>query len=306
MKRNSLASLVITAFLFGAPAAAQKSAPATPAAAVEELLQADREFARKSADLKVIDALPTMFADDVIVPQPAGTFAEGKAAVVEAMRKNPLNSLGSVTWAPVRGGISADGQHGFTYGYMTMHIKDSADTPLKYMAYWVKKPEGWRVAVYKRAPRPAGEVSLAVVSPALPPKLVKPATNEATIKAFAESLGNSEKSFSDESQTIGLGPAFTKYGSADAVNMGGPASPSFVLGSEAIGKAVSGGGPPEPSPVSWSADKKVIVASSGDLGITLGVIRGNAPDANGNRAAFSFFTIWRRNSPTDRWLYVAE
>ena len=305
MKQILSAALVVTAFILPAPARAQKVA-ATPAAAVEELLQADREFSRKSATMKAIDALPPMFADEVIVPQSAGTFAEGKAAVVEAMRKNPANVNGTVTWEPIRGGISADGMHGFTYGYMTSRGEGLPETPLKYMSYWVKKPEGWRVVAYKRAPRAAGEVSTAVMAPALPPKLVAPTTNEATIKAFSESLGNAEHSFSDESQKIGLGPAFEKYGSADAVNMGGPASPAFVLGSAEIGKAVSGGGPPEPSPVSWSADKKVIVASSGDLGITLGVIRGNAPDANGNRAAFSFFTIWRRNSPTDRWLYVAE
>ena len=91
-----------------------------------------------------------------------------------------------------------------------------------------------------------------------------------------------------------------KYGSADAMNMGGPGSPSFVFGSAEIGKLVSGGKLDEPSPVNWAPDR-VIVASSGDLGVTIGTIH-----RNDKSASFPFFTVWRRASPTDPWRYIAE
>jgi hypothetical protein len=57
------------------------------------------------------------------------------------------------------------------------------------------------------------------------------------------------------------------------------------------------------SPLSWAPDH-VVVASSGDLGVTIGFIDQNDPTAMPRR--FPFFTVWRRESPSGRWLYVAE
>lgn len=280
-------------------------AASTPAAAVEELLAADRAFSAKSAQTTVVPGLSAMFADDVIMPQPGGVFAEGKAAAVAALMKSPNSDVASVTWTPIRAGISADGQHGFTFGYMTMKRPDSADVPLKYLSYWVKTPDGWRVAGYKRGVRPPGEVSMAMMPPALPARLVAPKNDKAVIAAFEKSVGDAERAFSLESQTIGLPAAFAKHGSEDAVNMGGGASAGFIVSAAAIGRSMQNGDKVEPSPVSWGADK-ALAASSGDLGVTFGVIRANAPDAEGKRAAYAFFTVWRRASPADRWLYVAE
>ena len=280
--------------------------PATPATAVEELLNADREFSRRSANTTVVNGIAPMLADNVLMPQPGGVFAEGKDAVVAALKKNPVNEKASLTWTPVRAGISADGQHGFTLGYMTLSIPDSAEVPMKYLAYWVKTPEGWRVAGYKRAQRPAGEVSTAMMPPALPAKLVPVSNDAGAIAAFGKSVADAEKGFSDESQTIGLPAAFSKHGSDDAMHIGGPQSASFVVSAKAIGKSMDDGSPPAPSPVSWAADKAVLVSSSGDLGVTFGIIRTNQPDANGKHGQYAFFTVWRRPTVNDRWLYIAE
>jgi ketosteroid isomerase-like protein len=286
---------------------AQLPAPAaTPAAAVEELLQADREFSRLSSATTVANGIAPMLADNVIMPQPGGIFVEGKDAVIATLKKNPRSEKATLTWTPVRGGISADGQHGFTFGYMTMRVPDSADVPMKYLSYWIKTPQGWRVAGYKRAQRPPGEVSLAMLPPALPDKLVPASTDAARIEAFRRSVADAEKAFSDEAQKIGLPAAFRKNGSEDAVNMAGPASPGFVIGATAIGNSMEDGSPPSPSPVSWAGDKAVLVSSSGDLGVTFGIIRTNQPDANGKYGEYAFFTVWRRPTVNDRWLYIAE
>ena len=277
----------------------------TPSAVVEELLAADRAFSAKSAQTTVVAGLSAMFTEDVIMPQPGGVFAEGKAAAVAALMKSPNSDVASVSWTPIRGGISADGQHGFTFGYMTVKRPDSADVPLKYLSYWVKTSEGWRVAGFKRGVRAPGEVSMTMMPPALPARLVPPKNDKALIASFEKSVGDAERAFSHESQTIGLPAAFAKHGSEDAVNMGGGASPGFIVSAAAIGRSMQNGDKVEPSPVSWGADK-ALAASSGDLGVTFGVIRANAPDAEGKRAAYAFFTVWRRPSPADRWLYVAE
>jgi hypothetical protein len=56
----------------------------------------------------------------------------------------------------------------------------------------------------------------------------------------------------------------------------------------------------------WAPDR-VIVASSGDLGVTIGLIRETAPGSDPNApTVFPFFTVWQRSSPADPWLYVAE
>jgi hypothetical protein len=69
---------------------------------------------------------------------------------------------------------------------------------------------------------------------------------------------------------------------------------------------VAEGEPPTGSSVSWAPDRGVIVASSGDLGVTIGTIVVNEPDSTGARQSFPFFTVWRRAGPDQPWRYVAE
>lgn len=278
---------------------------ATPETAVAELLAADRNFAAASARTDLVSALSAMFADDVIMgPNPTNTFARGKAEALEVLRGNPANTGARLEWWPVRGGISADGRHGFTFGYLKVYRADQTVIQGKYLAYWIKQADGWRVAVYKRNRRPDGDIKAEPMPPALPPKMVAPSTDAGAIAGYKQSLDSTERAFSTESEVIGLGVAFEKYGTPDAVNLGGPNDTTIVLGSPAIGRAVSGGAPAQPAGISW-APEQVIVASSGDLGITIGTIRRLKP-VEGRPSSFPFFTIWRRATPKDPWRYVAE
>ena len=118
-------------------------------------------------------------------------------------------------------------------------------------------------------------------------------------------MWQAERSFSNDAQKIGLGAAFAQYGSADALNLGGASDAGLVVGPENIARLVAEGRPATGSVVSWAPDNKVLVASSGDLGVTIGMIHPNAPAA-GEPTSFPFFTIWRRPSPTAPWRYVAE
>jgi hypothetical protein len=281
--------------------ATQATQPSSPQATVEELLTADVSFSAASTTRGLVNGLGAMFAEDVIVPLPGRGFVEGKAAVMAALRDDSLNATSRAVWSPVRGGISADGRHGFTYGYMTVMRPDGSRLPLKYLSYWVKGDAGWRVAVFRRSRRAEGDVSMAMMPPALPDALVAATTDIGAIDSHRTSLAKAESDFSDEAQRIGVGPAFTKYGGADAMNMGGPASATFVVGNELIGKTIGGDDPSAPATISWSSDR-VIVASSGDLGVSIGHIRQNAAAA----AGIPFFTIWRRAGKDAPWRYVAE
>jgi ketosteroid isomerase-like protein len=275
--------------------------PATPQQAVDELLAADRAFSAAGATkANVIDALTPMFTSDVIIPQPGGKFAHGVEESITALKANPDNTTAKAEWTPIRGGISADGTQGFTFGYMTLHKPDGTSVPLKYMSYWMKTSSGWKVAVYKRSRRPEGDVSTALMPASLPDKMVAP--KPSALAAASAEVAAAEKAFSDESQTIGLGAAFAKYGAADAVNMGG--QPQYIVGNDKIAASVGGPSLSTPSPLHWAADEKAIAASSGDLGISIGIIHRNAPMPDGSTPTNAFFTIWRKVNGV--WRYVAE
>ena len=279
------------------------SAQSTPQAAADELLAADHAFATSGAKTDVVTALTAMFAPDVVLTH-SGGIAYGSAKSVDALKANPINA-GRIQWTPVRVSVSGDGRHGFTAGVMTLHRPDGATTPMKYLAYWGKQNDGWRVLAYKRGvskmPAPATQVSFV-----LPKQVTTGAIDAATIERYRDSLAEAERSFSRDAQTMGIGPAFKHYGHPDAINLGGPDVSVFVLGNEQIGGGVGSGAPPNTSPVNWGPEK-TIVAASGDFGVTIGYIVQNKPGADGKiPPGQPFFTIWKRDSPKERWLYIAE
>jgi ketosteroid isomerase-like protein len=295
------------ALILAVAALAAAQSPGSPQAAADELLAADRQFAAAGAKLDAIASLAGMFADDVaMMPVPKEGFAHGKAKSIDVLKANPDYASSRVEWTPVRVGISADGQHGFTFGYMTLYKPDGSRTPLKYLSYWIRHPEGWRVAVFKRTRGADVSGPHEMMRPALPARLVGPSTDAGAIAAIRDSLDRAERAFSDEAQKIGIGPAFAKNGSADAINLGPPAAARVIVGADAIGKAIGASAPPSGSPVTWAPDR-VLVASSGDLGVTLGFLRLNKPPPGGGTPPpIPFITVWRRASPSEPWRYIAE
>ena len=296
-KYFALASVVVVSL-------ATLSAQASPQAVADELLAADRAFSAASAKTDLVTGLSAMFAPDVIMPNPAG-IAYGSQQAIDALRANPVNAGARIEWTPLRAGLSADGRHGFTAGVMSLHQASGVTAPLKYLAYWEKQQDGWRVLVYKRG-QAKTMPPLTPMANVLPGRIVAPTTDAAVIERYRQSLADAETSFSRDAQKIGIGPAFAQYGSPDAINLGGPDTPVFLVGNQAIGTNVGGGAAAAGSPVSWGPEK-TIVAASGDFGITIGYIVPNAPGADGKpQPGRPFFTIWRRDSPQGAWRYIAE
>lgn len=294
--------------MFGCAGTLRNAPPelASGQSAVGELLAADRAFSAASGRTNLVPGLSAMFVADVTMSMPPGKFAEGASAASEALNSNPANAQSRITWTPVRGGVSADGQHGFTFGYTSTSAPNGTVTPGKYLAYWVKGSGGWRVAVYRRRARAPGDVNLALMPGVAPDRVIAASSDAAAIARFRESIDSVERAFSNEAQVIGLGPAFARYGRADAINLGGQNDTSIVVGAAAIALAVTGGDTSRTSPVTWAPDR-VIVAASGDLGVTIGYLRLNSPPTSGAPAAgIPFFTIWYRERVTDPWRYIAE
>lgn len=270
------------------------AAPAAPAAPADyqALLEADRGWSARAAQTNMVDGLAQMFdADAVLVSGGRPDLVRGRDAIRARLAARPENLTSKVEWVPVSGGISADGTQGYTYGSMSVRPTDGPVIAQKYLAYWVKRPDGWRVLAYKRAGRrEAGDLN---VAPTVMGKDRRSDDALATLK-------QAERAFSDEAQVIGLRAAFKKWGRAESVNIG--AEDAVAVGSDAVGNGIAG---PEPgSPVTWAADEAV-VAPSGDMGLTYGLLHAkNAPA--GQPATIPFFTVWARPKASDPWRYVAE
>lgn len=286
-------SILLALLFLGAPAAARVD----PAAAVEELLAADRAFSAvaSNADDPAI-GLVAMFDQDVTVPSPKG-HVTGRDAALALFRENPSYKEGKVSWAPVRGGISADGTQGFTYGFLSVTGGDPARRERKYLAYWVHQPEGWRVVAYRQQVRQAGEVSREMIAPSLPAFTAEATDDAQAIEDHNKSVAAAEKAFSDRAQNVGLKQAFGEFGRPDAMNMYGGAG--FTYGLDAV---VAGFQEEGPAKIHWSTERS-FAASSGDLAVSIGTIRPNDPKEG---AGFPFFTVWRRDGPDKPWRYVAE
>ena len=272
----------------------------SPQAAVDELLAADRTFAKASAGVELADGIGAMLDSESVMPAPGG-FVRGKDAIIAALMGNPANIGARAVWTPIRGGVSADGEQGFTIGFMSITANGQAERRAKYVSYWIRKPEGWRVAVYKRAPRPDGEVSTQLLPASLPSQALKATRDPATLETYRASLDRAERGFSDDAQVIGIGPAFVKHGSPDATNVGIGAG--FTVGNENIGADLGSFRGPAPS---WAPDGGLIVAATGDLGITWGLIRAKQTGKDGAPVVSPYTTVWRRVSPQVPWRYIAE
>lgn len=308
MSRFSFAAMLGSALavaLIAIPAVAQPKSVDPVQLAFDELIATDRAFAKASAGLPMTTGIPAAFADDVIMPVHGRSFARGKNAAIVAFGANPEDAGLRADWVPLGGGLSADALHGFTFGTLRLRREDGQVLPFKYLAYWVRGAAGWRIAAYKRVRDADGEPVQSLLQ-FLPPVLVVPPDDREVHRRYATSLEQAERAFSDEAQRIGLGPAFAKHGSAQAINLGGPAQAGVIVGAANIARHVDGSEPVVGSVLSWSADE-VIVAGSGDLGVSIGHIRHNTRAADGiERPAIPFFTIWQRASVRDAWRYVAE
>ena len=175
-----LATALLVAACTSMPSGTPSAESDSPQIVMEELLAIDRASSAASAKRDLVSGISAMFASDVAMSIPGGKFSASADEAIAALRAVPDNARSRAEWVPVRGGISADGLQGYTWGYMTIVKPDNTTTPAKYLSYWVKRPEGWRVVAYRRRPRPPGEVSLAAVAPSLPARRIAPSTDAAS------------------------------------------------------------------------------------------------------------------------------
>ncbi len=122
--------------------AGSRSEEELAAAAVAELLDADRAFAAKA----LADGVPAAFneyaaADALILT--SETIATGRAGI--AARYQNWMEGARLEWAPETGRVSARGDMGWTWGNSAYIAPDGTRTPGRYISIWTRDHTGaWR------------------------------------------------------------------------------------------------------------------------------------------------------------------
>lgn len=114
------------------------------AAAVAELLAADRAFAAKAAADGVPAAFSEYAAESAIIVT-SDSVSNGRAGI--AARYQNWAQGARLEWAPETGRVSARGDMGWTWGNSTFIAPDGVRTPGRYISVWERDYEGnWRFA----------------------------------------------------------------------------------------------------------------------------------------------------------------
>jgi len=268
---------------------AVSSSGASPSSARSDLLAADSSFGRAQPSVSLIDKLTNALSDDVHFCA-ANQHVHGRQAARTLLATNPANPTASIEWAPRSGGVSADGTNGYTYGFAVQRNSDGKALPLYYVAYWRKQRDGWHMLAFKRAGGGGGEPAPRTFTDE------RPVAERGDSATMAVSLAAAEKAFSDDAGVRGTHEAFRSRASRFAATIGGPNKADFNYGPDEIAAGVG----PDTKDLDWSSDE-VVVAPSGDLGLSMGRIR---VKSNPNNPPIVFFTIWRREN--GRWAYLVE
>lgn len=119
------------------------------AARVDEVMQADRDFAAQAA----VDGPAAAFRDWVA---PDGALLSGPIYGPEALYGVMSGGRARLEWGPVAGDVAGSGDLGFTIGLATRTAETGARTYTKYLTVWRRQPGGaWRFVVDGGTSRPA-------------------------------------------------------------------------------------------------------------------------------------------------------
>ncbi len=115
------------------------------AAALSELLDADRAFAAKAASDGVPAAFLAYAAEDALMVTRENVVS-GRAGVAQRFAAWPAGAR--LEWAPQAGRVSARGDMGWTWGDSVFVAADGVRTPGRYVSVWTRDLDGnWRFAL---------------------------------------------------------------------------------------------------------------------------------------------------------------
>jgi hypothetical protein len=269
------------------------------AGARAELGAVHARAATRAANGDVVGAIADLIAPQGFYVAAIASGGAGADAARRFLTRDPLNAQSKARWIVVRLDVSADGNDGYSYGYLDL-IRPNGDTvPGAFKAYWRRNETGqWQALAFGRAPRKPGALS------SLPDSLTPRATQyrpwpmpDSLIAR--KSLVDAERAFSDSS-LVDIRAAFMSFAAPDAGKVSGT---RWVFGPEAIGEDYRTP-PPGFNGMTWSAQLGT-VSRANDLGFNIGPVTPRPSAGQPSAPGGQFFTVWRRQ-PNGEWRYVVD
>jgi len=107
------------------------------------LLQADREFARLSAESNPKTAFAAFLAPNVIMLPRAGDPVQGFDSAMASFGEEPGYEL---RWQPQLAEVAESGEMGWTWGTYQVLVEDEQVSSGKYVNIWTRQDDGsWKV-----------------------------------------------------------------------------------------------------------------------------------------------------------------
>jgi len=263
-------------------------------------------FGPGSAARPIADGVTRLFASDVVYLQAGLPIVQGRDAARAAMLALPNAATTVLSWRPLRGDVSADGKHGYTYGGTELRTANPDGTTTvdfgRYIAFWEKGGDNrWRIAAYVRNRSPAfpGEQPAGFESPT---DKTYPSFPIASVAAERTVLLGVDAAFAAASISGTVADAFAAYVAPDGAALSGP---EILYGPAAIHAFFDAGVPPGDQ-LDWTPEI-ADVAASGDLGFTVGNSAYRTTDETGAPLAFysKYLTIWKKQRD-GQWKFVVD
>ena len=276
------------------PSPREMGAGADLQSAREALLAADAAASAATEARGYLDGFTAALASDAVYLADAADPVRG-ADAIRAWLAASRYAGAKASWRPIRGGVSADGSGGYTFGEGRITFAGDSTGWIRYLAYWKKQDGAWKIAAY---------LPLSTTGPSElpPPSLAERAgggARPADAVAALEAVLQADRDFAALSVARNPGHAFTTYAAEDAALV---ARGGVIYGRSAISEAFGGPGTLEWTPLYGG------VAGSGDLGWSVGESVFTLPATDGGqprRIYNKYLSIWRRE-PGGEWRFVAD
>lgn len=143
--------MAVVPALWLASVCAAGAQPVGDAAAREQLLKVDREWAAAAAS-RDVDRIVSYWTDDAAIYSPGESPVAGKAAIRAYVADSLKNPAFTIAWVPKDAEVAKSGDLGYTMGSNTFTIPGPQGTSTtvqgRYVTVWRKtKDGGWRCVV---------------------------------------------------------------------------------------------------------------------------------------------------------------
>lgn len=278
--------------LWPAAAPAQEPDPSSP---LGSLVQAERAFARHSAEKGMASAFMAFLSDEAVVFRPHPVNGQ------EWFRSHPAPPV-RLAWAPGFADISATGEMGYTTGPWTARDESDSTAPPAYgefVTVW-KKHEGnvWKVEIDLGISHPAPVSDVQFTAPKhtpVAPALIRPDSGFLAMEK-SRLLAREREAFGDSAHVVPVERLLSTLGSGARVLRPGR-FPLVDTDSSAQYFASHAG---ESSRRTQGSD----LSHGGDLGYTYGTFRFLGKDAQDQMAGY-FLTIWKKDGKRE-WKVVLD